>query len=66
MWHPNDEAEACSEQAAFIEFLRATRGWHALDPAGLEAWKHQDPAGYEEAYQDLVEGRATPGLRGKL
>jgi hypothetical protein len=56
MWHPKNEAEACSEQAALIEFLRATRGWDALDPAGLAAWKDQDPAGYAAAYQGLSGG----------
>lgn len=51
MWHPINEAEACSERAAFIEYLRATRGWNALDPTGLDAWKRQDPAGHDAAYQ---------------
>ncbi len=54
MWHPIDEAEACSERTAFIEFLRATRGWDTLDPDGLAAWKHQDPAGYAAAHQEFT------------
>ncbi len=49
MWHPNNEAEACSDGTAFIEWLRATRGMEALDPATLAAWSVTEPDAYQAA-----------------
>ena len=43
MWHPENEAEACSGVAALIEWLRASRGLDTLDPLSLRAWHNEAP-----------------------
>jgi hypothetical protein len=53
MWHPVSEAEACSDMAAFIEWLRATRGMQTLDPAALHAWREAEPAQYTAAFAEF-------------
>jgi len=49
MWQPIDEAQATSELAAFVEFLRATRPWPELDPMLLQQWAARDPAAFDAA-----------------
>jgi hypothetical protein len=50
MWHPKDEAEACSDLAAFLEWMRATRLQHDLTPAALQAWYAANPAAFSAAF----------------
>ena len=50
MWHPENEAEACSTLAALVEWLRASRGLDALDPASLRAWHDADTADFVAAF----------------
>jgi hypothetical protein len=49
MWHPTTEAEACSDLAAMLEWLRAARGMHALTPETILTWHATDPAGLDHA-----------------
>ena len=50
MWHPENEAEACSALAALVEWLRASRGLETLDPAALRGWNDADPDGFARAF----------------
>jgi hypothetical protein len=58
MWHPDDEAEAASDLAAFIEYLRATRGNSELDPAELMRWAQTAPAEFDAALAEFY-GEST-------
>ncbi len=46
MWRPADEAEACSEATALLEYRRATRRLPALTPADMAAWQREQPGEY--------------------
>jgi hypothetical protein len=59
MWHPKNEAEACSALAALIEWLRASRNLHTLDPESLRAWHDADPDGFADAFQSFAPETAT-------
>eukprot|EP01037_Dinobryon_pediforme_P012888 gene12888-12987_t len=59
MWHPKNEAEACSAVAALIEWLRASRGLHMLDPVSLRAWHEAEPESFAEAFQSFAPETAT-------
>ena len=56
MWHPKDEAEATSELAALVEYLRATRLWPELDPTLLIQWAARDPAAFDAALAQFDGG----------
>jgi hypothetical protein len=47
MWHPRTEAEACSELAAMLEWLRATKGMDDLTPDAIIGWHATDPDSLE-------------------
>jgi hypothetical protein len=60
MWRPANEAEACSDLAAFLEWLRAMRGWDALDPAELRRWYETHPDEFGLALAEFSPGRPIP------
>jgi hypothetical protein len=48
-WFPASEADATSNMACLVEWLRATRGWEGASPDLVRSWQQTDPNGFRAA-----------------
>jgi hypothetical protein len=65
-WFPASEADATTNLAYLVEWLRATRGWENASPDLVRTWQQTDPSTFRAAVGAFAGLRPELGWQGNL